>query len=110
MLTLAEQHELNALKREVSLLRKYKNMYKQLQTENKTLKRRVRIEIQQKSKYKRKWIKVANITPIEDVKRNQAIELLVYIAKGFAMTLKDVSRITGIKYSTIKSINKGLQS
>lgn len=108
MITLAEQHELDALKREVARLKRVEKQHDTLKQENAELKQRIKTEVKLKSKYKRAWHKAAGITPVNETKRNQAFDLLVEIANGFAMTLKDVAVITGLNYSTVKSMNRKL--
>lgn len=108
MITLAEQHELDALKREVSKLKRELSKTKAVADEVLLLKKRLRIEIKLKSKYRCAWHKAAGITPVNETKRNEAFNLLVEILNGFAMTLKDVAVVTGLNYSTVKSMNRKL--
>lgn len=79
-----------------------------MQHEINDLKRRLRTEQKLKSKYRRLWLNATGITDVEEQKRRDAMELVVEVCNGFAMALKDISRITGVKYSTVKSMKRKL--
>ncbi len=69
-------------------------------------KRRVKYAQAGKSKYKKKYHDAVGFKPIGAKNKADAIELVAAVKNGFAMTLKDVSTVTSVPYSTIKSISR----